>query len=365
MKKKSVQLILILVFTVAAVGLFFLLDSRKNHNQLQHLQLLTKQYTQAYNTIYSQHKMLATSLYTGILERFEIVPLYKKLLTADEAEKNILRQELAARIIPRYKSLRHTAQLRQFHFHLSDNESFLRVHRPEKFGDSLTGIRQTVAYVNREHEAIDGFEEGRIYNGYRFVFPVTADDKMHLGSVEISFGPEAFTSAMMEQHVVFSNFFIKKNIVLENVFADELKRNYKKSNQPGYFNDKNVLAELKKISHQKMKDLQPCDRIAREINSRIQKEQAISTYDPCTDMVFTTIPVFHPLTKEMIAFFTVRSRPVFFTHEARQFKIVFGLCLLLLGMILTIFFLQYSKRREVERAMALLRQERICSCRDR
>jgi PAS domain S-box-containing protein len=355
---RSIQIILVFIFVVLAVALFSLLDSRSKYNQQQHLQLITERYELAYKTIYSQHKRLATSIYSGTMGRFEIEDLYEKLATVDEVQKNMLRKELAARIIPRYKVLQQTARLRQLHFHLSNNESFLRVHRPEKFGDNLKDIRRTVEYVNREHSAIDGFEEGRIYNCYRFIFPITARDKTHLGSMEISFGPEAFTSTMMEQHAVLSNFYVKGAIVEGRVFPDELDRTYKKSHHPGYYFDKNVLKELEKISRKEMKKLQPQKIVTDELYANAESGRAMSLYDSSSDMVFTTIPVINPLTQEMAAFFTVRSNSDFFVNEARQFKTIFYLCLFLMGMIFFTFYLQYSKRRVLESAMTLLQQER-------
>jgi hypothetical protein len=46
------------------------------------------------------------------------------------------------------------------------------MHKPSKYGDNLTFIRESVAYVNKFKKPIDGFEEGRIFNGFRFVYPL-------------------------------------------------------------------------------------------------------------------------------------------------------------------------------------------------
>ena len=349
---------MLLTFVVLAAILYFLLDSRKNYNQQQQLQRISERYELAYKTIYSQHRRLAATIQTGFMSRFKIVDLYQRLVIADEKEKDSIRKELLARVMSRYILFQDTAQLRQLHFHLRNNESFLRMHRPEKFGDNLTGFRDTVAYVNREHLPIDGFEEGKIYNGYRFVFPITASDKTHLGSVEMSFGPEAFTSAMMEQHAVLCNFLISQPVAEEMVFPDELKNNYKQSPFKNYLFDNRVLAELKKVSRKELKELEPCKIATAAMTDNVGKRQAMSVYDSCINIVFTTIPVFHPLTEELIAVFVIRSKSDSFINEAGQFKTVFFMGMLLLGMTLTTFYLQYSKRKTVEMTMILLQQER-------
>ena len=62
--------------------------------------------------------------------------------------------------------------------------------------------------MNATHTAIDGFEGGRIYNGHRFVSPIAGNDQIHLGSVEIVFGPDNMASAMMKQYSVLSDFYV-------------------------------------------------------------------------------------------------------------------------------------------------------------
>jgi hypothetical protein len=48
------------------------------------------------------------------------------------------------------QSVKFLIPLKQLHFHTTDNKSFLRFHRPDKYGDDLTGIRHTVEYVNKD-----------------------------------------------------------------------------------------------------------------------------------------------------------------------------------------------------------------------
>ena len=65
--------------------------------------------------------------------------------------------------------------MRQLHFHFKDGTSFLRMHRPNIYGDNLFGIRESIEYVNTRKEKFVGFEEGRIFNGYRYIYPLELD----------------------------------------------------------------------------------------------------------------------------------------------------------------------------------------------
>jgi diguanylate cyclase (GGDEF)-like protein/PAS domain S-box-containing protein len=80
---------------------------------------------------------------------------------------------------------------RQLHFHLGPGStSFLRVHRPDKFGDNMDDVRFTIVDTNREQTPRTGFETGRVYSGLRGVVPVTAFDtdrqvRVHVGALEV------------------------------------------------------------------------------------------------------------------------------------------------------------------------------------
>ncbi len=361
MKKErtiDIRVVLILTFVVLTTTLFFLLDRRQNHNQQQQLQLITERFQIAYNTIYSQHRQLAVVLHSGIMRSYDIPELYQQLSVADKEQKNQLRKGLLSRIKPRYEALQKQAKVRQLHFHLRNNESFLRLHRPGEFGDNLTTTRETVNYVNTEYLPIDGFEEGRVFNGYRFVFPITAADQSHLGSMEISFGPEALTSAMMRQYSVLSNFLIKEETVNKKLFPGEQEKTYRKSFRKGYLFDKNVLAAIKGVSLKELKELRPQEVILDTLFAKAHGGQAVSLYDTSTNAVYTAIPVYNPVTEEMIAFFTVRSFSKYFLQERQHFRILFSLYMLLLIMILSTFYLQHNKRKLVESNAKQLEKQR-------
>ena len=71
----------------------------------------------------------------------------------------------------------------QFQFHLPPATSFLRVNRPERFGDDLSGFRATVVAANRERRPVRGLEGGVTGLGFRGVEPVVLAGQ-HLGTVE-------------------------------------------------------------------------------------------------------------------------------------------------------------------------------------
>ena len=88
---------------------------------------------------------------------------------------------------------------RQFQFHKPPAISFVRIHKPEKFGDDLSGFRKTVVRSNTEQVPVTGLEVGVAGLGIRGVVPVFQGDR-HLGTVEfgMSFGKPFFDHFKVE-----------------------------------------------------------------------------------------------------------------------------------------------------------------------
>ena len=75
------------------------------------------------------------------------------------------------------------------HFHLPDNTTLLRMHRPDFFGDNLEDLRPIISTVNRNHEPLFGFEIGRHGVFYRIVKPIFYNNT-YVGALE--FGISAY-----------------------------------------------------------------------------------------------------------------------------------------------------------------------------
>lgn len=87
-----------------------------------------------------------------------------------------IRKRLYELVSPGWQKVIGSFQLRQLHFHLGPGDtSFLRVHKPNKYGDDLSSIRHTITHAIRENKATAGFESGRVYAGIRGVVPISND----------------------------------------------------------------------------------------------------------------------------------------------------------------------------------------------
>ena len=89
-----------------------------------------------------------------------------------EALANGQRDRLAALFQSGFKALSEGYGVKQFQFHLPPATSFLRVHKPEEFGDDLSDLRPTIVETNRSKQPVSGLDLGVAGLGIRGLVPV-------------------------------------------------------------------------------------------------------------------------------------------------------------------------------------------------
>ncbi len=141
-----------------------------------------------------------------------------------EQEKRKIRYRLFEMSVIQYSILL-KYNFRLFHYHLPTTESFLRMHKPDKYGDILKDARPTVREANRQQTIQRGFEEGRIYSGYRYVFPLFYN-REHVGSVEFSTSALAILKHLKQLFGMDYHFIISKDVVDATVFEEQRKEFY-------------------------------------------------------------------------------------------------------------------------------------------
>ena len=82
------------------------------------------------------------------------------------------------------------------HFHTPPATSFLRVWKPEKHGDDLTGFRKTVVEAIRTGRPVLGIEAGRVGLAIRAVVPIFWNSDKPVGSVEVATGLKQLTKSL-------------------------------------------------------------------------------------------------------------------------------------------------------------------------
>ncbi len=96
------------------------------------------------------------------------------------------RETLLALMQPIYETLHTQYGVSQAHFHIAPGVSFLRVHKPETFGDDISTSRLMVARALQQQAVVTGLEQGKGGYGLRGVVPVVRDG-VFIGTFEIGF----------------------------------------------------------------------------------------------------------------------------------------------------------------------------------
>lgn len=218
-----IGIVIYLFFTVVVgYGLYDHYEREKNlylQNRLETTDVEIESIKIAYDTI-------ATTMFDSVINTPMVTELIFSASHGTVKEQAIARQKLYNQLLGLYTSLENS-DLRQLHFHLPGSISFLRFHRPGKFGDSLRGIRPAIDAVNVEYRSVNGFEEGRIFNGFRHIFPLFHKGEF-VGTVELSYSFDAIKVMAQKLHPARYEMILKKSVIDAKVFKEE-KYNYSPS----------------------------------------------------------------------------------------------------------------------------------------
>lgn len=183
-------LLVLWILVFFSLGFYFIWSIKEREIEFK-LAEITANIEAVWKSVTSAHEETMNSYFMHYVMDSKTLRILKKANSSDERQQNLARAELFKHLWHHYKYLRDSQLVRQFHFHLPNNRSFLRFHAPESYGDDLTDYRPTVALTNKLKKPHIGFETGKVFSGYRYVYPIIDEEGNHLGSVEFS-GPFEF-----------------------------------------------------------------------------------------------------------------------------------------------------------------------------
>lgn len=235
-----------LLFLLAGIGtalllivlVYWYLNTTKNTQRERYMHKQLEIFTSTTRVLQISFDTTAQTVFETLINTPKIQQLMAEATRSSPERQAQIRAMLYSELLKAYVRLEQN-DLRQLHFHLPDSISFLRFHRPQKFGDSLQNIRPTIDQVNRTHNAVSGFEEGRIYNGFRHVFPLFDNDRF-VGSVELSYSFDAIRKYAKELYPAYYELILKKTAVHEKVMKDEQDNYVDASLNPSFYVDKNL-----------------------------------------------------------------------------------------------------------------------------
>lgn len=221
-KKTSYVLIVLVALIMIGINLFILLDYERSYNH--YLQYQQESFQRSISDIFYTYEQFSKYIFETQINTEETTSILNKACHSGEEEKNVLRARLLEMYEPVYDSIS-KYNFGQLHFHLPDGESLLRVHYPEEYGDDLFSVRESVRIANETEYFVTGFEEGRTYSGYRYVYPLSHNGT-HVGSVEVSLSVDSVLEELHEEAKGRFIFFVLSKEIVENLVFDEGKENF-------------------------------------------------------------------------------------------------------------------------------------------
>lgn len=175
--KSKIMLIALVVIISLITILFFYIGNLLQKNIL--------------DTIVKEEKKVALKIYQqtfeDFIDRYELIA--SSILLNDEiinSFENKDRNELLDLTLPIYKKLqKENPYFELMHFHTTTTRSFLRLHKPKKYGDDLSSIRHMINKVNEHKVKETGIEVGKYGVYYRVALPVFNSTKDFLGVLEV------------------------------------------------------------------------------------------------------------------------------------------------------------------------------------
>lgn len=188
-----------------------------------------------YEVLLHSQKVASQNLYTRTINTGNFLDIISEARTANKKKRAILRKELQILLSNNYNLAKNQGVL-QYHFVFPDNRSFLRIHKPDRFGDDLTNIREDFVYTNKTKKAIRGFTQGRTAHAFRNTFPIFDKNNTHIGAMEVSFSSEGFQKYLTNISHIHTHFLVKKDIFDAKTWErDDLILNYHTSAEhPNY-----------------------------------------------------------------------------------------------------------------------------------
>ncbi len=355
MESKSRYKILNVTFLLIAVFAFLFNYYAKESRLEEILKENSSQKAMQLQSISQYYKILAASINTYVINNKQIMSILKEVTNTDIQTQNTLRKELQNLLNEKYKCLKELG-FRQMHFHLTDNTSFLRMHKPSKFGDDLTKFRYSVKKVNQTKKPVHGFEEGRVVNGFRNVFPIFDKNGIHLGSVEVSVSSTGYMKMFRKHFFSDIHFLIKKSIVDNKLWGDDFNKHYKDSVESDkYYIQRNNLYTLEENKvHNKA--LSENSHYKNQVKKYIQEDKIFSLYVSNSSIV-AFLPIKNIQDKETVAYFAVYTQSSHILHLRKTYWITNAVILFVLLTIL--FFLSkdnISRHKILEQKEELSKQ---------
>ncbi|MBN2815523.1 MAG: PAS domain-containing protein [Campylobacterales bacterium] len=228
LKSKRFYLIAVAVVLISNMSYIDYLINKRTYLNEKLVQLQTN-----FENQINSHKLIADLFYSESIKNNEELKSLLIQIEKDPTQADDARKKLYNYFYNTYQYLS-SKGFAVFHFHDSEGKSFLRFHKPEKYGDSLTALRNSIKNIVKDHTPRTGLEIGVYNEEIRYIYPIF-DGNSFIGSVEISYRPRFLLNALQKQMGGDYTLLLSKETIDNKILEKTRKKSYKLSGIPNYY----------------------------------------------------------------------------------------------------------------------------------
>lgn len=224
-RQRVISFIVLYFILMAAIAL--ILYSRYAIQTQTYTDAHVHDFDQRIESYQSMQQKMIDNYYGLFLGSHQIAAIMDDAMSGTGEMRNVLRRELTGRTEEMFESLKNY-NIRLVFFHLPNAVAFLRLHQPDKFGDSLLKARPSVVMAQREKQKIIVFETGKLFDGFRTIYPIFHHSRF-VGTVEIAYPFLALKNQAMLQTPGAYTFLVKRSIQEEKSEPPVIQKYYQES----------------------------------------------------------------------------------------------------------------------------------------
>ena len=217
-KKIHVPLILLLILSTVTIIIYSLVSLKKIKKEVY--AQVNKDLKSFYNLKMNAKKDVGITNAIALANNSAVI---KALKTNN---RKLAFNELK-RILKEYKKYTKFKNIK-IHIHTKDMHSFLRVWKPNKYGDDLSSFRKTIVWVHNHKKPLVAIELGRAGLVLRGISPVFDKNDKYIGSLEFMQGLNSIAKDLKKENIYFIVAFDKKYLNIAKFLkkAKPIAQNY-------------------------------------------------------------------------------------------------------------------------------------------
>ena len=267
MKKTLIELRTVIIVTaIAFIGWIISMYYFNEADDLAKEHYLVSEISQleaGINGIARSYEEFAAYIFESAINKPAVQETIQTAFFVPLEEQARLREELYNILVEQYQII--TAyEFRELQFHYPSGEVFLRFLSPDLYGDNIFDKRDTVRIANLDRSYVHGFEIGRSFNGYRYVYPIFHEGR-YSGTAEISISLSAAIELLQEMYPTKNVAYLLDGAAIQDSAFSDNKTNFiPASFLDNYYFDSQVYSRI------------------------LEQEEADSLYDLYNDPVFSS-----------------------------------------------------------------------------